>query len=1006
MILKKISLQNFLSHSDSVVEFNPNGITAIIGENGSGKSSIIEAIQFALFGDSDKGNLANLVKWGKKEAIVELEFENQLGLFKIHREIARTSKGASSQNSVVYKFEKGSYRLFYQKNLKSELPKLTGLTKKTFQTSGLIKQGEIEGFLRIKPSEREKLIEELLGIQYYQKLISKYNEIKKSIKDKIEILTERKTDISSVIDIINNKETQLNEINSQLYKVDSYINRLKTDLEQLRKNLEDIHKTKAQIDSKENIKSRILDEINSLKEKLSEIADLRQKLPQLEVKYNNYKELKEKYKKLEIVEKLLLQKISLSERKAQFEENLSFVENFKKTAYEFEKAEEEIKHLKKQLENINNILNTIEKKEIERENIEKSIKEIEEDLKFLQEFENIAKEYEEKQLKIKQISQQLTQLSQKVGQINQLKSNIEKLSKELNSKQEQLVQISQHLKDNYHQKFQTLKLNPLMIDEFIFQNDIKLQHLSEEKENITKEIAELETEGKQYRQKLENLTSIEAICPTCSRPIDSHEKHHLIQDIETTLNSLRSKHKDLRARKNQIEEEIKKQTEIKKFLTEFKNIFDSYLEKKSEKESLQATLTAYQQQISKLPHLEQEKEKIEKFISEHSISYGRYRGLKEKNIEKEAIKLRQFLLEIDSFLKQNSKEILEKEKEEILNLISNHEQFLSKYKIDYGRYKSLQEEKLKQETSNIEKQLKDIEDKLYEYEEFRNLYLDEINALKTKLLEDINKLENIQNEYFLVQERIKEESLIVEQIQIKEKEAEKIESEIKSFIDKVNLVDENKLLAEIDYLEKKLENLADEKEQLISEKAKIETEIKTFTDILETAKQELKELENLKEKLNNYESVIETLTAINKHIKDNAIYMLPKLTEEIFSRFNFPNFSGLKFDDKYSIVLPVNVVGTQTVATVDSLSGGQRIALALALRFAISKMLNNRLEFLILDEPTIHMDKYRKRELVDLIGDLKEKNFVRQLIVVTHDEEIEERADTIYKVDAGQVELV
>lgn len=152
--------------------------------------------------------------------------------------------------------------------------------------------------------------------------------------------------------------------------------------------------------------------------------------------------------------------------------------------------------------------------------------------------------------------------------------------------------------------------------------------------------------------------------------------------------------------------------------------------------------------------------------------------------------------------------------------------------------------------------------------------------------------------------------------------------------------------------------------------------------------------------------MIETLNVINKLIKDNAVYMLPKLTEEIFSRFNFSNFSGLKFDDKYSIILPVNVVATQTVATVESLSGGQRIALALALRFAISKMLNNRLEFLILDEPTIHMDRYRKRELVDLIGDLKDKNFVRQLIVVTHDEEIEERADTIYKVDAGQVELV
>ncbi|MEJ5173178.1 MAG: AAA family ATPase, partial [Hydrogenothermaceae bacterium] len=144
MILKKLTLRNFLIHSDSVIEFNQAGITAIIGENGSGKSSIIEGIQFALFGKSSKGNKKDLIKWGRKEALVELEFQNSLGLFKIVREISKRGSGGSS---TLFKFEKGQFLPFYQKNLDKELPKITGLTLRTFQTSAVVKQGEIEGLL-------------------------------------------------------------------------------------------------------------------------------------------------------------------------------------------------------------------------------------------------------------------------------------------------------------------------------------------------------------------------------------------------------------------------------------------------------------------------------------------------------------------------------------------------------------------------------------------------------------------------------------------------------------------------------------------------------------------------------------------------------------------------------------------------------------------------------------------------------------------------------------------
>jgi len=60
MILKKLHLKNFLIHKETDVEFSENGITVFIGDNGAGKSSIIEGITYALFGKSSKGNIADL----------------------------------------------------------------------------------------------------------------------------------------------------------------------------------------------------------------------------------------------------------------------------------------------------------------------------------------------------------------------------------------------------------------------------------------------------------------------------------------------------------------------------------------------------------------------------------------------------------------------------------------------------------------------------------------------------------------------------------------------------------------------------------------------------------------------------------------------------------------------------------------------------------------------------------------------------------------------------------
>ena len=82
------------------------------------------------------------------------------------------------------------------------------------------------------------------------------------------------------------------------------------------------------------------------------------------------------------------------------------------------------------------------------------------------------------------------------------------------------------------------------------------------------------------------------------------------------------------------------------------------------------------------------------------------------------------------------------------------------------------------------------------------------------------------------------------------------------------------------------------------------------------------------------------------------------------------------------------------------LSGGEKVSLALALRLAIAHILSGKKQnFLMLDEPTIHLDEERRRYLVKAINRLfRGGKMFTQMLVVTHDRELEDMADVVYRV--------
>ena len=81
---------------------------------------------------------------------------------------------------------------------------------------------------------------------------------------------------------------------------------------------------------------------------------------------------------------------------------------------------------------------------------------------------------------------------------------------------------------------------------------------------------------------------------------------------------------------------------------------------------------------------------------------------------------------------------------------------------------------------------------------------------------------------------------------------------------------------------------------------------------------------------------------------------------------------------------------------MNSLSGGEKVAVALALRLAIAQMMSsNKLDFIVLDEPTTHLDVEKRKSLVRIISDSFREGLgpLSQIIVITHDAEIFEDSE-------------
>jgi DNA repair exonuclease SbcCD ATPase subunit len=263
ILFEKIRWKNFLSTGNQFTEItlNKNETTLIVGQNGSGKSTFLDALTFVLFGKSFRGiNKPQLVNsTNDKDCLVEIEFKIGTVNWKVSRgikpaifAIERNGKKIDQQSSSA-----DQQKWFEQTILK--------MNYKSFTQVVIIGSSNFVPFMQLSASSRREVIEDFLDIKIFSSMSSLVKEKIKFEKDEVKLLEFKKDSLKDKV------QMQENFIKKNKNEGDEKVKELK---QQIEKNIIEEEKYI-------NLNSKCEEDIFSYNKELQELSECKDKLKKL-----------------------------------------------------------------------------------------------------------------------------------------------------------------------------------------------------------------------------------------------------------------------------------------------------------------------------------------------------------------------------------------------------------------------------------------------------------------------------------------------------------------------------------------------------------------------------------------------------------------------------------------------------------------------------------------------------------------------------------------------------
>ena len=302
MIPERLKLNNFLPYRGDIAPFSFDGIhlACISGDNGAGKTSIIDAMTWALWGKSRAGSKATgddeLITQGEREMSVTFDFRTGDGqVYRVERRRTKPKKGTGAGQSVLKLFTvtDGQVSADISGSTIAEtgdiIRGLVGLDYDTFINSAYLKQGEADHFTELPPTRRKEVLGSILNLEIYDRLAD-------SAKEKA---NQASASMKMISDSIGFDRTRLEEessINDSLKQAEADLKNAKSDMEENRARLEDLRKQYQVVQSNRQL---AIQAENAVKEIEADISVRQSELKETEDRLSRLREIISKKETIE-----------------------------------------------------------------------------------------------------------------------------------------------------------------------------------------------------------------------------------------------------------------------------------------------------------------------------------------------------------------------------------------------------------------------------------------------------------------------------------------------------------------------------------------------------------------------------------------------------------------------------------------------------------------------------------------------------------------------------------
>ncbi|MGA2683216.1 MAG: hypothetical protein ABSF44_15625 [Candidatus Bathyarchaeia archaeon] len=293
MIIHHLKASGFRIMGEPIdITFPTEGRIGVLGQNESGKTTLFQAIECALYGlkkgSGPEADRENLVTWGKNEAKLEIEFTSGQNRYNLQRIINSKNIHRANLTPVINGTKDRTSSITGLADVEDKIEQITGMDRDTFTKLVYIKQKDLDALKELVKSKREQLVNKVMGIELFDDAAKNVKEDNTSLERELDRLQPQ-------LDMVKRNKEEYESNLTQKATLTAQVAEQQPELDEKKSTLEDAKANLAKYDwifsnnSARDLECSLRGESGQIEKDLQRIAELEEQVKKLKTTLNNYK---------------------------------------------------------------------------------------------------------------------------------------------------------------------------------------------------------------------------------------------------------------------------------------------------------------------------------------------------------------------------------------------------------------------------------------------------------------------------------------------------------------------------------------------------------------------------------------------------------------------------------------------------------------------------------------------------------------------------------------------